>query len=398
MLIRKAFRFRVYPNQAQQSALAIQFGHTRFVYNHYRTVREGYYLDTGTSLTYADCTTDLADVLKIDYPWLKDADSQALQQAIKDLDRAYQNFFAGRAAYPTFRRKFDRQTIRYPQRFKVSGKRVYLPKVGWVKCVFHRPIEGEMKNCTVTKTKSGRYFVSIQCEMEVDDPTPPSDAVGIDLGLTTFATLSTGEKLEKPKHLHRSQRRLTIRQRRLSRKRKGSKHRSHACLPVAKLHEHVANQRKDYQHKLSRTLVDRFGSISFESLNIAGMVKNHSLAKSISDASWSQFITFCEYKAAWANCQVLRVDRFFPSSKLCSDCGAKHQHLTLNIRQWLCIACGVIHDRDTNAAVNIYNASILEQTTVGATESHATGVSQDRHDFALASRSARQKLKPFLLG
>jgi putative transposase len=188
------------------------------------------------------------------------------------------------------------------------------------------------------------------------------------LGLTTFATLSTGEKIEKPKYLHRSQRRLAIRQRRLSRKKKGSKHRNAVRLPVAKLHERVANQRKDYQHKLSRTLVDRFGSISFESLNIAGMVKNHSLAKAISDAAWGQFVGFCEYKAAWANSQVLRVDRFFPSSKLCSDCGEKHKNLTLNVRQWVCVACGVIHDRDTNAAINILN-----QTTLGARESHATG-------------------------
>jgi putative transposase len=310
----------------------------------------------------------LAGFLKVEHLWLKESDSQAMQQAIKDLDRAYTNFFEGRADYPAFRRKFDIQSIRYPQRFKVSDKCVYLPKVGWVKCVFHRPIEGEMKNCTVTKTKSGRYFVSIQCEMEIDEPTPSPDAVGIDLGLTTFATLSTGEKMDKPKHLHRSQRRLAIRQRRLSRKRKGSKHRAHARLPVAVLHERIANQRKDFQHKLSRQLVDRFGSISFESLNISGMLKNHSLAKAISDASWSQFVNFCEYKAAWSGGQLLRVGRFFPSSKLCSDCGEKHKHLTLNIRRWVCLACGVIHDRDENAAINI-----LKQTTVGATERHATG-------------------------
>jgi putative transposase len=198
MEIKKAFKFRIYPNSKQQAELARQFGHTRFVYNHYRAVREGFYLDTGTSLTYADCTTDLTGFLKVDHPWLKEADSQALQQAIKDLDRAYTNFFEGRAAYPTYRRKFDTQSIRYPQRFKVSEKRVYLPKVGWVKCVFHRPIEGQMKQCTVTKTKSGRYFVSIQWEMEVDDPTPPTDAVGIDLGLTTFAALSPARRLTNP--------------------------------------------------------------------------------------------------------------------------------------------------------------------------------------------------------
>ncbi len=353
MEIRKAFKFRIYPTNNQQAELARQFGHARFVYNHYRAVREGFYIDCGSGLTYADCANDLTQQLKVEHPWLKEADSQALQQSLKDLDRAYVNFFEGRADYPNFHSKHDKQSIRYPQRFKVKDKRVYLPKVGWVKTVFHREIEGVMKNCTVSKTKSGRYFVSVQCELEVPDPTPKMEAVGIDLGLTTFAALSTGEKIDKPKHLYRSQRRLKIRQRRLSRKVKGSKHRTHARLPVAVLHERVANQRKDFQHKLSRELVDRFGSISFESLNVAGMVKNHHLAKSISDASWSQFVTFVEYKAAWSGSQVLRVDRFFPSSKLCSDCGHKNKNLTLNIRQWVCLNCGVIHDRDTNAAVNI---------------------------------------------
>ena len=377
MIVQKAFKFRIYPNSTQQAELAQQFGAVRFVYNHYRAVREGYYLDTGTGLNYNDCAMDLADILKVDYPWLKEADSQTMQQALKDLDRAYKNFFEGRADYPNFHSKHDRQSIRYPQRFKVKNKRVYLPKVGWVKCVFHRTIEGDMKNCTVSKTKSGRYFISIQVEMEVEDPTPKVEAIAIDLGLTTFATLSNEDKREKPKHLYRSERRLKIRQRRLSRKRKGSNGRQKERLPVAKLHERIANQRKDFQHKLSRELVNKYGSISFESLNIAGMVKNHHLAKSISDAAWSQFVAFCEYKARWSGGQVLRVDRFFPSSKLCSDCGHKNKSLTLNIRQWVCINCGSIHDRDINAAKNILN-----QTTAGVAESYAGG------DMNGVSRSA----------
>ena len=366
MKIRKAFKFRLYPNQTQQAALAVQLGHARFVYNHYRAVREGYYWDTGTGLNYNDCATDLSDTLKVDYPWLKEADSQVLPQALKDLDRAYVNFFEGRADYPNFHSKHGKQSIRYPQRFKVNGKRIYLPKVGWVKATFHRDIEGTMKNCTVSKTKSGRYFVSLQCEVEADAPTPKLAKIGIDLGLTVFAALSNEDKRLKPKHLYRSQRRLKIRQRRLSQKVKGSSARHKARLPVAVLHERVANQRKDFQHKLSRELVNAYGTLSFESLNIAGMVKNHNLAKAIGDASWAQFVTFCEYKAGWAGGQVLRVDRFFPSSKLCSDCGHKNKSLTLNIRQWVCLNCGSLHDRDTNAAINILN-----QTTVGVTESHA---------------------------
>jgi putative transposase len=367
MLIKKAFKFRLYPNKTQQAALAIQFGHVRFVYNHYRAVREGFYWDTGIGLNYNDCATDLADILKVDYPWLKEADSQTMQQALKDLDRAYVNFFEGRAGYPAFHSKHGQQSIRYPQRFKVNGKRVYLPKVGWVKAVIHRDIEGTMKNCTVSKTKSGRYFVSLQCEMAVEDPTPNPAQIGIDLGLSVFVALSNEDKRLKPKHLYKSLRRLKLRLRRLSQKVKGSKHRAHARLPLAVLHERVANQRKDFQHKLSRELVNAYGTLSFESLNIAGMVKNHNLAKAISDASWAQFVGFCEYKAAWAGGAVLRVDRFFPSSKLCSDCGHKNNSLTLNIRQWVCLNCGSLHDRDTNAAINI-----LKQTMVGATKSHAT--------------------------
>lgn len=367
-MIRKAFKFRIYPDSEQKDKLAVQFGCSRFVYNHYRAVREGYYQDTGTGLTYNDCAVDLTERLKVDHPWLKEADSQVIQQALMDLDKAYKNFFEGRADYPNFKRKHGKQSIRYPQRFKVEGGYVYLPKVGWMKAVFHRKIEGQMKNCTVSKTKTGKYFVSIQCEVEHTPPEQKPTRVGIDLGLTTFATFSDGQKIDKPKHFYASERRLKIRQRRLSRKVKGSNSRGKAKLVVASIHEKIANQRKDFHHKLSRTIVDTFGAIAFESLNINGMLRNHNLAKAIADAGWNQFVSFVEYKAAWAGSEVLRVDRFFPSSKLCSDCGAKHKSLTLNIRQWVCTECGVIHDRDENAAVNILNES-----TRGARESYAVG-------------------------
>lgn len=367
-MIRKAFKFRIYPDNEQAAKLDKQFGYARFVYNHYRSVREGYYQDTGTGLTYNDCATDLTERLKFDHPWLKEADSQAIQQALMDLDKAYKNFFEGRADYPKFKKKHGKQSIRYPQRFKVEGGYVYLPKVGWVKAILHRKIEGQMKNATVSKTKTGKFFVSIQCEVEHIQPEQKRAKVGIDLGLTTFATFSTGEKVEKPKHFYASERRLKIRQRHLSRKVKGSNGRSKARFAVAAIHEKIANQRRDFHHKLSRAIVDNFGVIAFESLNINGMVKNHTLAKAIADAGWNQFVNFVEYKAAWAGGEVLRVDRFFPSSKLCSDCGAKHKSLTLNIRQWVCTECGVIHDRDENAAINI-----LKQTTGGAPESYAVG-------------------------
>jgi len=177
-MIRKAFKFRIYPNSEQQNKLAVQFGCSRFVYNHYRAAREGYYQDTGTGLTYNDCAVDLTERLKVEHPWLKEADSQVIQQVLMDLDKAYMNFFEGRADYPNFKRKFDKQSIRYPQRFKLDGSKLYLPKVGWVKIVLHRKLEGNAKNCTVSKTKTGKYFASIQCEIEIFNPPPTAKPLG----------------------------------------------------------------------------------------------------------------------------------------------------------------------------------------------------------------------------
>jgi len=382
MKLHKAFKFRIYPDDEQKAELAIQFGCVRFVYNHYRAVREWYYYETGTGLTYYDCQNDLTDQLKVEYPWLKTADSQALQCAIRDLDKAYQNFFAGRAEYPNFKRKFAKQSIRYPQRFKLDGNKIYLPKVGWVKVIRHRRIEGKMKNCTVTKTKSGKYFASIQCEFEQDDPTPSQESVGIDLGIKTFAVLSDGTEIASPKHLRKSERLLKIRQRRLSRKVKGSNGRRKARLPVAVLHERIANQRKDFHHKESRKIVNAFGSIGIESLNIRGMIKNHHLAKSIADSGWGQFGDFLAYKSGWNGGQVVKHDRWFASSKICHCCGKKNKSLKLSDRVWVCLRCNVVHDRDLNAAIN------LKPTTVGATESNAGGETS-----SVVMRSAPEKFK-----
>lgn len=351
--MKKAFKFRIYPDNGQAAELDKQFGYARFVYNHYRAAREGYYQETGTGLGYNDCATDLSERLKEERPWLREADSQTLQQALKDLDRAYVNFFEGRADYPKFKKKHGKQSVRYPQRFKLDSNRIYLPKVGWVKIVRHRRVEGEMKNCTVSKTKTGKYFVSIQCEVEHVTPEQKPDSVGIDLGLTTFATLSTGEKIAPPKHLRKAERLLKIRQRRLSRKVKGSNSRAKARHAVAVSHEKVANQRRDFHHQLSRQIVDRFGVIGLEDLSIKGMIKNHHLAKSIADAGWGQFVQFVTYKAGWAGGEIVKHDRWFASSRICNDCGEKNSSLTLSDRQWVCLSCGVIHDRDDNAAKNL---------------------------------------------
>ena len=351
----------------------------------------------GKSFSYEDCAAVLTEAKQNnpDLEWLKQANAQVLQQSLKDLDKAFQNFFRNHKngtlpspgkkprkdgmpnGYPTLRRKFDKQSIRFPQDFKVQGGHVYLPKVGWVRVVLHRKLEGMMKNATVSKTKTGRYFVSIQCERDCDvQPTAKTNDVGIDLGLKDFAILNSEagtKKEEAPKHLRTSERRLKIRQRRLSRKAKGSNSRDKARLRVAATHEKITNQRKAFHHKLSRKIVDQFGSIGLETLNVKGMVKNHKLAKSISDVgpegTPSQFVTFIEYKAAWAGVEVVRHDQWYPSSKICNDCGCINHELKLKDRTWVCKNCGVIHDRDENAAKN------LRPSTAGVAGINAVGSS-----------------------
>jgi putative transposase len=372
MLIRKGYKYRIYPNQAQQEALSIQFGHTRFVYNYFLAMRRESYQQMGKGMSYVD-TANLLPGMKSspEYAWLKEADSQALQQALKDLDQAYQNFFAGRARYPHFKSKRGKQRVRYPQRVKADhkGRRTYLPKVGWVKTVFHRPMEGKVKNVVVSKTKSGRDYASFQVEEEIPEPVCQGEAVGIDLGLAHYAVLSEGMKIPNPHNLIGSQKKLARLQRQLSRRERGSGGWEKARLQVARLQERIADQRRDFQHKLTRWLVEEFRVIGLESLNVKGMLGNGRLAKHIADASWGEFIRQLGYKGEWYGCRIVKDDPWYPSSKTCSEWGAVMEEMPLQIRKWRCPRCQTQHDRDVNAARNI-----LHQATLGTTESHAGGV------------------------
>lgn len=368
-MFRKAFRYRLYPNEEQQSGLTVQFGHARFVFNWALATRDAYYKEHEKNLGYYALKRMMTELKRQpDHAWLKEADSQALQAKVEDLDRAFTNYFKKRAGHPRFKRRHSHQSIRYPQRFKFDDNHVYLPKVGWVKIVLHRPLEGKPKSLTVSKTKSGEYYASVLCEVEVTVQPNGKPSVGVDLGLKDFAVLSTGEKVEHPKYLKHAERRLKKLQKRLSRKKKGGANRNKARLLVARQHEHVARQRADFLHKLSRRLVAEHGAIHLEDLNIPGMLANHRLAKSIADSGWGMFGRFCEYKADWYGSQVVRADRFYPSSKTCGVCGCINHDLTLSDRFWTCENCGAHHDRDINAAVNL-----LHETTVGATESLRMG-------------------------
>jgi putative transposase len=305
---------------------------------------------------------------KQETPWLKEADSQVLQQKLIDLDAAYRNFFQKRAGYPKLKSKSDKQAIRYPQRVKFTESKTYLPKVGWVSTVFHRPLVGTKKSVTFSKTKSGRYFVSVLCELDIEVPVNNNPAVGIDLGLSSFAVLSTGEHIVSPQYFRKSEKKLAKVQRRLAGKKKGSANRAKARAQVARLHEHTANQRKDFLHKLSHAITTDFGFVGLETLHVKGMVRNRRLSKSISDSGWAEFVRMCKYKAETSGACVVQVDKFFPSSKTCGNCGYVHADLQLSDRKWICPQCASELDRDLNAARNI-----LEQATAGAAESNACG-------------------------
>ena len=375
MHIRKAFKFRLYPTKLQQDRLAVQFGHARYIYNWGLRTRKTYYQETGKGLNYT-ATANMLVELKRDEStaWLQEADSQVLQQKLKDLDQAYKNFFAGRAGYPNFKKKHGRQSIRYPQRFKFTNSKTYLPKVGWVKTIFHRKIEGKVKNATVSRAKSGKYFISVQVELDVSEPEQRKRAeVGVDLGLIDFVTFSDGTpSVPTPKYLRKAERRLRRLNRELSRRKQGSNGWQKTKHKLACQHEKVANKHTDFHHKLSRELVNTYCFISFENLNIRGMVKNKRLAKSISDAGWGQFVSFCEYKGVWYGVAIGKVGQFYPSSKLCSKCDARNTMLKLSQRKWICASCNAVHKRDENAAINIL-AEGLRLSTAGTAGIHANG-------------------------
>jgi len=366
MKILKGMKYRIYPNIEQQYKLTIQFGHARFAYNSTLSAYKDYYKETGKSLSFKDSSSRITRLKCNDETnWLVQADSQVLQQKAKDVATAYKNFFEGRAGYPSFKKKHDKQSIRYPQRVKFQNNMTYLPKVGYVKTVFHRPLEGIQKSTTVSKTKTGKYFISVLCQIDlvVTAHTNKDSKIGIDLGLKNFYTTSEGTKVPHPKLLKKAERAIKIAQRKLSKTKKNSANRRKARLHLAVKHEHLANARRDFLHKQSDSLTSEYSLIGTETLRVSNMMKNHCLAKSIGDSGWAEFVRQLEYKAIWNGGIVFKIDTFFPSSKTCSNCGYINKDLKLSERKWFCIGCQTILDRDINAAQNILN-----QATAGVAE------------------------------
>lgn len=350
-----ALKYRAYPTKEQQALFASTFGCVRFVYNSLLDYRHKEYYQNNNSINYSQTSKKLTE-LKSEYEWLKRVSSVALQQSLRNLDNAFSNFFKGRAKYPNFKKKNNRQSFRLVNSgFSLNNGELYIAKSKQpLKIKISRPIDLEKINSvTISKDCSGRYFISIQGEKNIEPKISLRSSIGLDLGISHLLIDSNGKKYNNQRHTKKYAYKLKLEQRRLSNKKKGSSNFNKQKLKVAKVHAKITDCRNDYLHKLTSNIVNENQVIVVEDLAVKNMVKNKKLSKHISDASWGTLISMLEYKANWYGRDLVKIDRWYPSSKTCSSCGHKHYSMPLNIRKFSCSACGVSHDRDINAAKNI---------------------------------------------
>jgi putative transposase len=346
----KAFKYRIFPTEPQKELIAKHIGSSRFVFNLALETKTAAYISAKHNYSAFDLVKQLPD-LKKELPWLKEVNSQSLQQAIQNMDIAFKKFFKG-AGFPKFKKKSNKGSFPIPQNVIIENNLLIIPKFKeGIKMSLHRPTKGTIKSATISVTPTGKYFVSILCDTKEEllpkAPIKEGTTIGVDLGIKDFAITSEGEVFENPKHLRKAQSKLKYVQRKYS-KDKGNRTKK----KLAKLHENVVNKRKDFLHKVSTQLIRENQTIAIETLAVKNMVKNHNLAQAISDAGWSTFVTMLEYKADWYGKNIIRIGRFAPSSKTCS-CGVINKDLKLSDRVWTCKSCGTTHDRDILAACNI---------------------------------------------
>ena len=359
----RAYKYRIYPTDEQKVLFAKTFGCCRFVYNWALNLKiEAYKLEK-KSVAYKEVQNRMVNELKKENQWLTEVNSQALLNSIRNLDTAYKNFFRDTHAvgFPRFKSRKNRQSFQCPQHCSVDfGKgTVSIPKAKDIPAVLHRRFKGTVKTVTVSMTPSGKYFASVLVDTAIQElpvsPIQGDTALGIDLGIKSLAVCSDGRTFDNPKNLQHSLDRLALLQKRLSRKQKGSANRNKARIRVARLQEHIANCRKDNLHKITHVLThdSQVRTLCMENLNVKGMQSNHHLAQAVGDASFGMFLTMLEYKCRWSGVNLVKIDRFAPSSKTCGQCGYVYKGLKLSERSWTCSECGTHHDRDFNAACNI---------------------------------------------
>lgn len=359
----RACKYRIYPTDEQKVLFAKTFGCCRFVYNWALNLKITAYKERKETLGNVYLTNLMKSELKVEHEWLSEVNSQSLQSSLRNLDTAYTNFFRNTKAvgFPRFKSRKDKQSFLCPQHCRVDFEKgtITIPKAKDIPAVLHRRFKGTVKTVTISMTPSGRYFASVLVDTSMQEMKPSEPmrdtTVGIDLGIKSLAVCSDGRTFANPKNLQRSLDRLKLLQKRLSRKQKGSANRNKARIRVARLQEHIANSRKDSLHKITHALThdSQVRTICMEDLNVKGMQRNHHLAQAVGDASFGMFLTLLEYKCSWYGVNLIKIDRFAPSSKTCGKCGHVYKGLNLSERSWTCPECGTHHDRDFNAACNI---------------------------------------------